>query len=187
MITHIISRNIIIFSRTTKHLISVTKSKFNSTENADYYSTFSKELKSRLAELEVESLKSSGPGGQNVNKRNTKIRLKFNIGECSWLSEQAKLKLERQEGNRINKEGVLILECQEYRTKEQNHDKVLKILKNMLELANETQDTLSRKTISKLKQRKNYLRSKARSARKHKLIAERKKEEKITDTSERPD
>ena len=186
MISHILNKNLIACSVKTKSLISIyTQLTFFSTDDTEYNTTFAKELKNRLAQLEVESVKSSGPGGQNVNKRKTKIRLKFNVAECSWLSEQARQKLERQEGNRINKEGMLIIECQEYRTREQNHDKILKIFKRMLELANETERNLSKQTILKFKQRKNHLQSKARSARKHRLIGEKKQKDKDTNISEK--
>lgn len=186
MISHILNKNIIACSFKRKSLMYIfTQLNYFSTDNTEHHTTFAKELKNRLAQLGVESAKSSGPGGQNVNKRKTKIRLKFNIGGCSWLSEQAKQKLERQEGNRINKDGMLIIECQEYRTREQNHDKILKIFKRMLELANETEHNLSKQTVLKLKKRKSYLQSKARSARKHRLIAEKKQKDEDTNISEK--
>ena len=178
MIYSVWGSNIFIFSQSIKSILSFKHLiKLLSTESPEYYANFAKELKSRLSDLEVERIKSSGPGGQNVNKRNTKVRLKFDIAECTWLSELAKQKLERQEANRINKEGFLVLECQEHRTQEQNHNKILKILKKMLQLANETEHNLSKQTILRMKERKRYLQKKSRSARKHQLIAARKKEE----------
>ena len=178
MIYSVLGSNLLIFSQSIRSILSFKHLiKLLSTESPEYYANFAKELKSRLSDLEVERIKSSGPGGQNVNKRNTKVRLKFDIAECTWLSELAKQKLERQEANRINKEGFLVLECQEHRTQEQNHNKVLKILKKMLQLANETEHNLSKQTILRMKERKRYLQKKSRSARKHQLIAARKKEE----------
>ena len=178
MIYSALGSNLFAFSHSIRSLLSVKDIiRLSSIESPEYYANFAKELKSRLPELETEFIKSSGPGGQNVNKRNTKVRVKFNITECTWLSELAKQKLEKQEGNRINKDGVLVLECQESRTQELNHNKLLKSLKKMLELANETEHRLSSHTILKIKERKRFLQKKSRSARKHQLIAVKKKEE----------
>ena len=55
----------------------------------------------------------------------------------------------------------------------------------MLELANETEHNLSKQTVLKLKKRKSYLQSKARSARKHRLIAEKKQKDEDTNISEK--
>ena len=188
MMYSVLGSKLFAFSHSIRSIPSVRHLvKLISTESPEYYANFAKELKSRLSELQTECIKSSGPGGQNVNKRNTKVRLRFNIAECTWLSELAKQKLERQEGNRISKEGILVLECQEYRTQEQNHNKILKILKKMLELANETEHHLSKHTILKIKEKKRFLQQKSRSARKHRLIAAKKKEERELSNSDNPE
>ena len=171
-----IFKNIFQYSQALRSLVLHNVRSF-SIEKTESPAVFAKHLKERLAELNSEFLKSSGPGGQNVNKRSTKVRIKFNIGNCHWLSENAKQRLEQQYDNRINKEGELVLECQDFRTQEQNHARVLKRLKDMIEVANESEGNLSKQTIRKLKEEKRYLQRRSRSVRKHRLIAARKKEE----------
>ena len=71
-------------------------------------------------ELEFEFIKSSGPGGQKVNKVSTAVRLKFNVWDSKSLNAETKSRLFRLAGNRINKEGILILESQRHRTQGAN-------------------------------------------------------------------
>ena len=65
--------------------------------------------------LEISFARSSGPGGQNVNKVNTKAELRFNVIAADWLPEDVKSRLLTQQSNRINKDGELIITSQEYR------------------------------------------------------------------------
>ncbi|XP_068673195.1 large ribosomal subunit protein mL62-like isoform X2 [Montipora capricornis] len=58
-----------------------------------------------LEHFTVKYAKSSGPGGQNVNKVNTKVDLRFHIASAEWLSEHVRQKILQREKNRINKEG----------------------------------------------------------------------------------
>jgi ribosome-associated protein len=60
--------------------------------------------------------RSSGPGGQNVNKVNTKVELRFRLNETLLLSTIEKEKILKKIKNKINKEGELILVSQSERT-----------------------------------------------------------------------
>jgi len=66
-------------------------------------------------QLEVKYARSSGPGGQNVNKLNTKAEIRFKVSEAEWMSEEVRRRLEEQQKNRINKDGELIISSQEHR------------------------------------------------------------------------
>jgi ribosome-associated protein len=69
--------------------------------------------------------KSSGHGGQNVNKRKTKAELYFNIDNCQYLSEEQKLNLKKLGGNFVHHHSsVLILTCQDERYQHANKTKV---------------------------------------------------------------
>lgn len=67
--------------------------------------------------LDFSYARASGPGGQNVNKLNTKAELRFNVALADWIPPDVKLRLEANEFNRINKDGDLIITSQEQRFK----------------------------------------------------------------------
>ncbi|MCU0363941.1 MAG: aminoacyl-tRNA hydrolase [Bacteroidales bacterium] len=71
-------------------------------------------------ELVFTASRSSGPGGQNVNKVSTKIELRFNISTSSQLSEKEKELLFGRLGKRINKDGELLLSSQKGRSQLSN-------------------------------------------------------------------
>lgn len=71
-------------------------------------------------EMEFAATKSSGPGGQNVNKVNTKIALRFNITESVLLSAEEKVLLLKKLKSKLTMDGVLIIDAQEKRSQLQN-------------------------------------------------------------------
>ncbi len=72
------------------------------------------------SELDYEFARSSGPGGQNVNKVETKVTLKFVVDASSALSDDQKRRLNEALANRITKDGVLRVTSQRHRTREAN-------------------------------------------------------------------
>jgi len=80
------------------------------------------ELKKRNFENEFifAASRSSGPGGQNVNKVSTKIELRFNLGLTMLFTEEEKTRLFTKLKNKISKEGELILVSQSERTQLMN-------------------------------------------------------------------
>ncbi|KPM30824.1 Class I peptide chain release factor [Croceitalea dokdonensis DOKDO 023] len=89
-----------------------------------------------LKELKYKAIRSSGAGGQHVNKVSSKVELSFNVGNSLVLSEQQKERLLMKLGNRMTKDGVLVLQCDEARSQHQNKALVIKrfflLLKNAL-------------------------------------------------------
>ncbi len=78
-------------------------------------------LKEKLTtELIFSTSKSSGPGGQNINKLSSKVELRFIVNMSQFLNEQQKQLLLRKLKNRINKAGELIITSQAERTQRQN-------------------------------------------------------------------
>ena len=72
-------------------------------------------------ELQIDFVRASGPGGQNVNKVATAAQLRFDVNASS-LPEDVKARLMRLAGNRMTTEGVLLIEAKRFRTQEQNRE-----------------------------------------------------------------
>ncbi|GBG34431.1 Peptidyl-tRNA hydrolase ICT1, mitochondrial [Hondaea fermentalgiana] len=70
--------------------------------------------------IRFKAVRSSGPGGQAVNKQSTCVEARVNLYEAFWLPDDARERLMNDEANRINKVGDLIVVVQEQRTQELN-------------------------------------------------------------------
>ena len=76
-------------------------------------------------ELQIDFVRASGPGGQNVNKVATAAQLRFDVNASS-LADDVKERLLRLAGNRVTGEGVLLIEAKRFRTQEQNREDALR-------------------------------------------------------------
>ena len=85
------------------------------------------------SEIELQSIRAQGSGGQKVNKTSSAVHLRFDI-KASSLPEFYKQKLLALRDSRISKDGVLVLKAQQYRTLEQNRqdalDRLLQLIKD---------------------------------------------------------
>lgn len=96
------------------------------------------------AEFLFQASRSSGPGGQNVNKVNSKIELRFNIQDSLLLSEAQKEILLLKLANKINTDGFLVVVSQRDRSQIANKEDVI----------NKTYEILA-KALKPIKPRKN--------------------------------
>ena len=84
------------------------------------------------SELHFSASRSSGPGGQNVNKVNTKVELRFQIASSLLLSDEEKTILLEKLAKKINSEGELILVSQTERSQMKNKEKVIEKFYSLL-------------------------------------------------------
>jgi len=84
-------------------------------------------------ELEIQFSRSSGAGGQNVNKVNTRVTLRWSIGKNRTLSPDVIERFLKKWQGRINNEGDVIIDCEKFRSQHRNREEAIKKLKKMVE------------------------------------------------------
>ncbi len=88
-----------------------------------------------VSELSFKAIRSSGSGGQHVNKVSSKIELLFNVSESFALNEEQKELLYKNLKTRLTKDKVLMLQCGESRSQHKNKELVIKRFLEIIEKA----------------------------------------------------
>lgn len=88
-----------------------------------------------LNELNFKAIRSSGSGGQHVNKVSSKIELSFDLNSSMAFSDEKKERLLKKVQNRLTKEGILILQCDESRSQHKNKEIVIKRFFSLIDAA----------------------------------------------------
>ena len=118
-------------------------------------------------EIEFQFSRSSGKGGQNVNKVETKVEIHWNIDNSKAFSEEEKEKIKEALASRINQAGDLIIRSEEERSQLENRRLALEKLKEMIQGALKPEEERIPTKVPKA--------SKAERLKEKKLISEKKK------------
>ena len=96
-------------------------------------------------ELSFAASRSSGPGGQNVNKVETRITLRFSVDASKALDDEQKARIHEQLATRISKAGTLLVHAQKHRTQNANRElareRFVELLRGALERQQERRPT----------------------------------------------
>ena len=106
------------------------------------------------ADFEISFVRASGPGGQNVNKLSTAAQLRYAVARAN-LAPDVEARLERLAGQRLTKDGVIVIHAQRFRTQERNRADAIERLEALLReaMVRPTPRRATRPTLASKKRR----------------------------------
>jgi ribosome-associated protein len=119
-------------------------------------------------EVKEEFVHSSGPGGQNVNKVATAVKIRFDVAKSPSLPDDVRKRLKQLAGKRITRAGILVLDARRFRTQEMNRKDGLERLVELIKRASQ-KPRRRLKTKPTLASKKQRLETKRRQSDKKKM------------------
>jgi ribosome-associated protein len=113
------------------------------------------------SELSESFVRSSGPGGQNVNKVSSAVQLRFDVRQSRSLPNDVAIRLMKLAGSRLTKDGVIVITAQEHRQQERNRAEARERLFGLIRQA-AVRPTVRRKTKVPKGEKKKRLEGKKR-------------------------
>ena len=125
-----------------------------------------KNISIKESELTFNFVRSSGPGGQNVNKVATAVQLRFDITSSESLSEDVKTRLKSLAGKKVTKDGILIIEAKRFRTQEKNRQDAIERLIALIDKSSQKKKRRVKTNPSKASNQKRIEKKKRASEKK---------------------
>lgn len=117
-------------------------------------------------ELQYKFIRSSGPGGQKVNKTASGVQLRFDVANSPTLTEDIRKRLIQLAGRKMTEGGILIIDAQRYRTQKQNREDALERLIELIRKAASPQKERKATKPSRASKERRLRRKKRRAEKK---------------------